>query len=87
MQWFHEDPTAVLKLTLEVPRENKVTDIIGVGPSLQWKLQYEYDIIDIGDLIDFVKKNGFPAGIEFKEESKFAISYRVAHDFMQNRDT
>lgn len=86
MQWFHEDPEHVLKLTLEVPRENKVTDIIGVGPSLAWKLQTNYDIIDIGDLIDFVKENGFPE-IEFKEESRFAISYRVANDFMQTQDT
>jgi hypothetical protein len=86
MQWFNEDPATVLKLTLEVSRENKVTDIIGIGPSLAWKLQHEYDIIDIGDLIDYVKEYGF-MGIEFREESKFAISYRVAHEFMQNQDT
>ena len=84
MSWFHEDPGYTLKIQLEHCEENKVTDIIGIGCSLAYQLEDEYNITTIAELLDYVILNGIPRNVNFREETKFVISARCARKFMKD---
>ena len=84
MSWFHEDPEYTLKIQMEHGEENRVTDIIGVGPSLAYQLERDYNITTIAELLDYVILYGFPRDVDFREETKFVISARCARKFMKD---
>ena len=84
MSWFHEDPEYTLKIQMEHGEENRVTDIIGLGPSLAHQLECVYNITTIAELLDYVIINGFPGDVDFREETKFVLSAKCAKKFMKD---
>ena len=80
----HEDPRALLKTTLDTPRESRVTDIYELGPAVAHQLELNYGIVNVGQLLDYIYDCGFPSALYLKDTTKFVISYRIAHDYVES---
>jgi len=73
--WVHEDPKYAIEETIRVPRENRTTDIMGIGPMCCEFLKQMYDITSVGELEDHIKEYGFPEIL--KSDTKFVLSVRI----------
>ena len=75
LDWVHEDPKYAIEETIRVPRENRTTDIMGIGPMCCEFLKQMYDITSVGELEDHIKEYGFPEIL--KSDTKFVLSVRI----------
>jgi len=83
--WLNDDPQNCIRASMEVGPSAPVTDVAGLSPVAAQKLRLIYNISTIGALEDYIIYNGYPAAVEFCEESRFILSLRVARKlkFMQ----
>jgi len=73
--WVHEDPKYAIEETIKVSRDNRTTDIMGIGEMCYEFLKQMYDITNVGELEDHIKEYGFPEFL--KAETKFVLSVRI----------
>ncbi len=75
LNWVHEDPKYAIEETIKVSRDNKTTDILGIGPMCCEFLNQMYDITTIGELEDHISEYGFPEFL--KPDTRFVLSVRI----------
>ncbi len=78
MSWLHEEPERAIAEQMQLDASSHVTNVLGIGPSMAYKLEETYSITSIKDLIGCIMYNGYPRDIEFKEETKFVISLLIS---------
>ena len=78
--WLNDDPENCIRACLDLNRDSYPSDLVGLGPSLENKLNNIYNIKTVGELEDYIVYNGFPGAIDLKEETKFIISLRLARN-------
>mgnify|MGYP003635680960 FL=1 len=75
LHWVHEDPKYAIEETIRVSRDNRTTDILGIGPMCCEFLNQMYSINTIGELEDHIAKYGFPEFL--KSDTRFVLSVRI----------
>ncbi len=82
MSWFHEDPEHTLEQQLSQDENNCLLNVYDLSPSQCYDLEKTYNIYTIGELVEYIIKNGFPRDVDFRERTKFVLSARVAKKFL-----
>ena len=83
MSWFHADhPKMTLEQQLNQSETNSIFNIYELTSGDCFYIEKTYKIYTIGELVDYVMKNGFPRDVDFRDRAKMIISARVFKKFL-----